>query len=68
MIDDPDRWAPAYAEAGARSVTFHAEAAHAPVRLARDAARRRGSGRPGAQAGHADRVLRDLLPEIDTCW
>ena len=28
MIDDPDRWAPAYAEAGARSVTFHAEAAH----------------------------------------
>ena len=36
MIDDPDRWAPGYAEAGARSVTFHAEAAHAPVRLARE--------------------------------
>jgi ribulose-phosphate 3-epimerase len=35
MIDDPDRWAPAYAEAGARNVTFHVEAAHAPVRLAR---------------------------------
>ena len=32
MIDDPDRWAPAYAEAGARSVTFHAEAVSAPVR------------------------------------
>ncbi len=27
MIADPDRWAPAYAEAGAGSVTFHAEAA-----------------------------------------
>lgn len=27
MIDDPDRWAPLYAEAGAASVTFHAEAA-----------------------------------------
>ena len=27
MIEDPDRWAPAYAEAGARSVTFHVEAA-----------------------------------------
>ena len=27
MIEDPDRWAPAYAEAGAGSVTFHAEAA-----------------------------------------
>src|SRR5919199_5990321 len=35
MIEDPDRWAPAYAEAGARSVTFHAEAVHAPIRLAR---------------------------------
>jgi ribulose-phosphate 3-epimerase len=35
MIEDPDRWAPAYAEAGAGSVTFHAEAAHAPIRLAR---------------------------------
>jgi len=36
MIEDPDRWAPAYAEAGAASVTFHAEAAKAPVRLARE--------------------------------
>ena len=26
MIDDPDRWAPGYAELGAFSVTFHAEA------------------------------------------
>ena len=36
MIEDPDRWAPAYAEAGAGSVTFHAEAAAGPVRLARE--------------------------------
>ena len=37
MIDDPDRWAPAYAaEAGARNVTVHAEAAADPARLARD--------------------------------
>jgi ribulose-phosphate 3-epimerase len=35
MIDDPDRWAPGYAEAGAFSVTFHAEAAHDAVSLAR---------------------------------
>lgn len=35
MIDDPDRWAPGYAELGAFSVTFHAEAAADPVRLAR---------------------------------
>jgi len=36
MIEDPDRWAPAYAEAGAASVTFHIEAARAPVRLAHE--------------------------------
>ena len=35
MITDPDRWAPAYAEAGARNVTVHAEAANQPVRLLR---------------------------------
>ncbi len=35
MIEDPDRWAPPYAEAGAQSVTFHVEAAQHPQRLAR---------------------------------
>jgi ribulose-phosphate 3-epimerase len=35
MIDDPDRWAPGYAEAGAANVTFHVEAAHDAVRTAR---------------------------------
>lgn len=36
MIDDPDRWAPAYAEAGAKSVTFHIEASKQPRKLAAD--------------------------------
>ncbi|MFC5370103.1 ribulose-phosphate 3-epimerase [Arcanobacterium bovis] len=36
MIENPDVWAPKYAEAGAKSVTFHAEAATAPLRLARE--------------------------------
>ena len=36
MIEDADRWAPAFAEAGAESVTFHVEAAAAPIRLARE--------------------------------
>ncbi|WP_124039424.1 ribulose-phosphate 3-epimerase [Neoactinobaculum massilliense] len=36
MIEDPDTWAPSYAEAGAASVTFHVEAAKAPIRLARE--------------------------------
>jgi ribulose-phosphate 3-epimerase len=35
MMDDPDRWAPGYAEAGAFSVTFHAEATGDAVGLAR---------------------------------
>jgi ribulose-phosphate 3-epimerase len=36
MIDDPDRWAPTYAEAGAHNVTVHAEAAADPAGLARE--------------------------------
>ncbi|MDR1711959.1 MAG: ribulose-phosphate 3-epimerase [Propionibacteriaceae bacterium] len=35
MIDAADRWAPAYAEAGCESVTFHVEACEDPIRLAR---------------------------------
>jgi ribulose-phosphate 3-epimerase len=35
MIDDPERWAPGYAQAGAYSVTFHAEATGDAVTLAR---------------------------------
>lgn len=36
MIENPGRWAPPYAEAGAHNVTFHAEATDAPVAVARD--------------------------------
>ena len=36
MIDNPDRWAPPYAEAGAYNVTIHAEATDNPVGVARD--------------------------------
>jgi ribulose-phosphate 3-epimerase len=36
MIDDPDRWAIGYAEAGAYNVTVHAEAAREPIELARN--------------------------------
>jgi ribulose-phosphate 3-epimerase len=65
MIADPDRWAPGYAEAGARSVTFHAEAAAAPVRLAREL--RRLGARAGLALKPATPVdaFIDLLPEID---
>jgi ribulose-phosphate 3-epimerase len=65
MITDPDRWAPSYAEAGARSVTFHAEAAQAPVRLAR--ALRSAGARAGIGIKPATPVesVADLLPELD---
>jgi ribulose-phosphate 3-epimerase len=35
MIDAPDRWAPAYGEAGAANVSFHVEAADNAVQTAR---------------------------------
>lgn len=35
MIANVDKWAPGYAECGAFSVTFHAEASEEPVQLAR---------------------------------
>jgi ribulose-phosphate 3-epimerase len=65
MIADPDRWAPAYAEAGAASVTFHVEAAHAPVRLAR--ALRSAGARAGMALKPATPVepYEDLLGELD---
>lgn len=36
MIENPERWAPPYAEAGAYNVTFHAEATSDPIPVARD--------------------------------
>src|SRR6266545_2737367 len=36
MIDDPDRWAIGYAEAGAYNVTVHVEAARDPIKIAKD--------------------------------
>ncbi|HTL23370.1 MAG TPA: ribulose-phosphate 3-epimerase [Mycobacteriales bacterium] len=65
MIEDPDRWAPAYAEAGAGSVTVPVEAATAPIKLAR------GLRALGGRAGMALRPATpvepyvDLLPELD---
>ena len=36
MIAEVDRWAPAFADAGCESVTFHVEASDAPIKLARE--------------------------------
>jgi ribulose-phosphate 3-epimerase len=65
MIEDPDRWAPGYAEVGAESVTFHVEAAHAPVRLAREL--RRLGARAGVALNPATPVsaVENLVRNVD---
>src|SRR4051794_26012849 len=65
MIDDPDRWAPAYAEAGAGSVTFHVEAAAEPVRLARTLHAAGARAGMALKPGTAIDDYADLLPELD---
>ncbi|WP_104118884.1 ribulose-phosphate 3-epimerase [Arthrobacter sp. B1805] len=65
MIEDADRWAPQYAEAGAASVTFHAEASSAPVKLAREL---RDAGSKAAMALRPATPVEpylDLLGELD---
>jgi ribulose-phosphate 3-epimerase len=64
MIDDPHRWAPPYAEAGAYNVTFHAEASDDPIAVARDiraAGAKAGLGvKPGTQIEPYLELLRDF--------
>jgi ribulose-phosphate 3-epimerase len=65
MIEDADRHAPAYVEAGAGSVTFHVEAAAAPVRLAREI---RAAGARASMALKPATPIdpyEDLLAELD---
>ena len=59
MIEDADTWAPLYAEAGCASVTFHAEASAAPIRLARELRKH------GARASIALRPATDVRPYLD---
>ena len=65
MIEDPDRWAPAYAEAGAGSVTFHAEAAAAPLRLARELRRKGVRAAMALKPATSVEQYVDLLGELD---
>jgi ribulose-phosphate 3-epimerase len=59
MIDDPDRWAIGYAEAGAYNVTVHAEAAADPRKLAADLRA------AGAKAGLSIKPKTPLEPWVD---
>jgi ribulose-phosphate 3-epimerase len=59
MIENPDRWAPGYAEAGAYNVTFHAEATQDPSAVARDIRA------AGAKAGLSIKPGTSLEPYIE---
>jgi ribulose-phosphate 3-epimerase len=65
MIEDPDRWAPQYIEAGAGSVTFHVEAAAAPVRLAREIRAKGARASMALRPATPVEPYEDLLPELD---
>jgi len=65
MIDDPERWAPGYAELGAFSVTFHAEAAADPVALARELRARGARAGIAVKPGTGVETYLDLLDEFD---
>ncbi|TCP46248.1 ribulose-phosphate 3-epimerase [Tamaricihabitans halophyticus] len=59
MIDDPDRWAIGYAEAGAYNVTVHVEAAKDPIQLAKNLRA------AGAKAGLSIKPNTPFEPYVD---
>ena len=65
MIADPDRWAPAYAEAGAGSVTFHVEAAHRPAMVAKDIRAAGARASVALKPGTPISAIADLVPFLD---
>lgn len=65
MIDDADRWAPAFADAGLASVTFHAEASIAPIKLARELRARGAKAGMALRPGTPVEPYLDMLPELD---
>jgi ribulose-phosphate 3-epimerase len=65
MIEDPDTYAPSYVEAGAESVTFHLEAAKAPVRLAREIRSMGARAAVALRPATPIEPLADILTEFD---
>lgn len=65
MIDDPDRWAPGYAEVGAFSVTFHIEASRDPLTLCRDLHRHGARASAALKPATPLDALTPCLSELD---
>ena len=66
MIDAPERWAPGYAEAGARNVTVHAEACTDPRAVARDLRAAGSLAGLALKPGTPLEEYLDVLPDFDT--
>ncbi len=66
MIENPDRWAHRYAEAGAYNVTFHAEATEDPVGVARDIRAAGARAGLGVKPQTPIEQYLEILHEIDT--
>ena len=66
MIDNPERWAPPYAEAGAYNVTFHAEATDNPVAVARDIRAAGAKAGLSVKPGTPIEPYLEILREFDT--
>ena len=65
MIENPETWAPQYAEAGAASVTFHLEASREPVSLARTLRSLGARSAIAIKPNTPVSAVIELLPEID---
>ncbi|MBF6073858.1 ribulose-phosphate 3-epimerase [Nocardia beijingensis] len=66
MIEDPGRWAPPYAEAGAHNVTFHAEATDDPIGVARDIRAAGAKAGLSVKPGTPIEPYLEILREFDT--
>ncbi|WP_193043027.1 ribulose-phosphate 3-epimerase [Mycolicibacterium baixiangningiae] len=66
MIENPERWAPPYAEAGAHNVTFHAEATHDPIAVARDIRAAGAKAGLSVKPGTPIDPYLEILREFDT--
>jgi ribulose-phosphate 3-epimerase len=65
MIEDADTNAMAYVEAGASSVTFHVEAAKAPIRLAREIRAKGARASMALKPATPIEPYEEILPELD---
>ncbi|SYZ32273.1 Ribulose-phosphate 3-epimerase [Propionibacterium australiense] len=65
MVDNPDSYAPQFAEIGCESVTFHVEASGAPIRLTRELRRLGARASMALKPATPIEPYADMLGELD---